>query len=202
MRPSNQPRVSRQGALVLRGNVLHVDCIPSCDAWFSHCVSLSFSSRHTLTRLKLSTFLRHAVPSRAVLCCTTYAIRHLTEFNGLDLEMSITDHYNEVIVVLHNTFKVPHRTAPHRTAPYRTAPHRTVPYRTVPCHTLPRHTVPCHTVLCHTVPCRTVLCHTVPCHTVPYHTVPHHTVPHHTVPHHTVPYHTVPCHTVPRHTVP
>ncbi|CAN0381171.1 unnamed protein product [Pylaiella littoralis] len=31
--------------------------------------------------------------------------RHLTEFNGLDLEMSITDHYNEVIVVLHNTFK-------------------------------------------------------------------------------------------------
>lgn len=32
--------------------------------------------------------------------------RHLTEFNGLDLEMSITDHYNEVIAVLHNTFKV------------------------------------------------------------------------------------------------
>lgn len=32
--------------------------------------------------------------------------RHLTEFNGLDLEMTITDHYNEVIVVLHNTFKV------------------------------------------------------------------------------------------------
>ncbi|CAM9440522.1 unnamed protein product [Ectocarpus sp. 4 AP-2014] len=31
--------------------------------------------------------------------------RHLTEFNGLDLEMSITDHYNEVILVLHNTFK-------------------------------------------------------------------------------------------------
>eukprot|EP00903_Cladosiphon_okamuranus_P012906 g12050.t1 len=31
--------------------------------------------------------------------------RHLTEFNGLDLEMSITDHYNEVIAVLHNTFK-------------------------------------------------------------------------------------------------
>ncbi|CAM9909829.1 unnamed protein product [Scytosiphon promiscuus] len=31
--------------------------------------------------------------------------RHLTEFNGLDLEMSITDHYNEVISVLHTTFK-------------------------------------------------------------------------------------------------
>ncbi|CAM9895555.1 unnamed protein product, partial [Hapterophycus canaliculatus] len=31
--------------------------------------------------------------------------RHLTEFNGLDLEMSITDHYNEVISVLHATFK-------------------------------------------------------------------------------------------------
>lgn len=32
--------------------------------------------------------------------------RHLTEFNGLDLEMTITDHYNEIIAVLHNTFKV------------------------------------------------------------------------------------------------
>lgn len=32
--------------------------------------------------------------------------RHLCEFMGLDLEMSITDHYNEVISVLHNTFKV------------------------------------------------------------------------------------------------
>ncbi|CAM9750858.1 unnamed protein product [Ascophyllum nodosum] len=31
--------------------------------------------------------------------------RHLCEFTGLDLEMSITDHYNEVILVLHNTFK-------------------------------------------------------------------------------------------------
>lgn len=32
--------------------------------------------------------------------------RHLCEFTGLDLEMSITDHYNEVILVLHETFKV------------------------------------------------------------------------------------------------
>lgn len=38
--------------------------------------------------------------------------RHLCEFTGLDLEMAITDHYNEVIFVLHNTFKVlvPHNT--------------------------------------------------------------------------------------------
>lgn len=32
--------------------------------------------------------------------------RHLCEFTGLDLEMAITDHYAEVILVLHNTFKV------------------------------------------------------------------------------------------------
>lgn len=32
--------------------------------------------------------------------------RHLCEFTGLDLEMAIIDHYNEVIAVLHNTFKV------------------------------------------------------------------------------------------------
>ncbi|CAM9298818.1 unnamed protein product [Discosporangium mesarthrocarpum] len=31
--------------------------------------------------------------------------RHLCEFTGLDLEMAITDHYNEVIGVLHNAFK-------------------------------------------------------------------------------------------------
>eukprot|EP00904_Undaria_pinnatifida_P002120 jgi/Undpi1/11909/HiC_scaffold_4.g01608.m1 len=31
--------------------------------------------------------------------------RHLCEFNGLDLEMAINDHYNEVIFVLHHTFK-------------------------------------------------------------------------------------------------
>ncbi|CAM9806360.1 unnamed protein product, partial [Choristocarpus tenellus] len=31
--------------------------------------------------------------------------RHLCEFTGLDLEMAIRDHYNEVIEVLHKTFK-------------------------------------------------------------------------------------------------
>lgn len=35
-----------------------------------------------------------------------FFVRHLCEFTGLDLEMSIVDHYKEVILVLHNTFKV------------------------------------------------------------------------------------------------
>lgn len=31
--------------------------------------------------------------------------RHLCEFTGLDLEMAINDHYNEVLTVIHNMFK-------------------------------------------------------------------------------------------------
>jgi aspartyl-tRNA synthetase len=31
--------------------------------------------------------------------------RHLCEFTGLDLEMSIFEHYNEALVVLHRTFR-------------------------------------------------------------------------------------------------
>jgi aspartyl-tRNA synthetase len=31
--------------------------------------------------------------------------RHLCEFTGLDIEMSITEHYNEVLEVIHRTFK-------------------------------------------------------------------------------------------------